>query len=811
MLKGVSIVVIAAQVAVFLLAVQSTTAAPATTEVISPAVFGEHQDESSEYPSMSADGRLVAFESRASNLIFGDTNNAWDVFVRDRVTKRTFVISLAPDGAPANGDSRQPAISSDGRYVAFLSNATNLTDRVTAGQSLVYVHDLTSGRNSLVSAAANGDAASANCDLGYGSPAISADGRWIAFGCAATNLVADGKGAGMFLHDRASNQTIRASVRPDGTPVEDPTSAYAAISPDGRYVAFQTREALAPDDTEGFTDVYVFDRETKQSVRASVATDGAPGNFHSGDSAAGFGPGPAISADGRYVAFPSAANNLVLGDTNDKDDIFLRDLRENRTTRISVATDGSQANHDSTGQGGGKPSFSANGRYLAFTSYAKNLVQGLPADVNSYVFLRDLVANETTLISLSASNEIPLGPAYSPSLSADGRYVAYAGYGSSIVSERIEFHNVFVRDQGGPEVAVVTAPVGPAGARVDAGGGITAEGGVTILFPPGAVASPASATVMVNPFAAPAGVAVQGGQLLPVTVDITLDPPVPLSKAVEVLVNIPKEALGDRDLASIRGGVVQGATVEPFPTRVVDPANRVIGISAEHFTKFTLFQFQPAFVGPVLTQPAQNSTLSSLGTTLTWSNPPGATQYQLQVIPFHGDGPGINIIRNIETSFTIPSPPNWYGLLPDMNYVWRVRTSNSPTTATEGDWLAWSVASFRTPLKTSDTLTLVSPALNQTVTSLTPVLTWANTDSETFYYEVQVSKDPTFTTDPARATAVVYYELRHGGVTQPPNSYAIASGFPLEPATQYFWRVRPRVQGDGTPVAWGPSWSFKAP
>jgi hypothetical protein len=140
-----------------------------------------------------------------------------------------------------------------------------------------------------------------------------------------------------------------------------------------------------------------------------------------------------------------------------------------------------------------------------------------------------------------------------------------------------------------------------------------------------------------------------------------------------------------------------------------------------------------------------------------------------------------------------------------------VRTASVGTEPAETDWGAWAVGSFTTEPKDSSTITLTSPQHGARVDSLTPTLTWSNADKEVFYYEVQISKDLHFETDPAKATAPVYWELRHGGVTNPPDSYAVPSSYPLEPHTTYYWRVRPRLQGDAEPAQWSLAHSFDTP
>ncbi|MBI2885675.1 MAG: hypothetical protein HYY02_00550 [Chloroflexi bacterium] len=213
---------------------------------------------------------------------------------------------------------------------------------------------------------------------------------------------------------------------------------------------------------------------------------------------------------------------------------------------------------------------------------------------------------------------------------------------------------------------------------------------------------------------------------------------------------------------------------------------------------------------PQLIAPANDETITTFGPTLQWANPAGTTQYQLQVIPINNDGPGVNlIIGSADTSFAIPAPPSWYGLLPDMSYTWRVRATDAIVSVSETDsgWGPWTEArSFRTPTVSSGTVSLDSPAGGALATSLTPTLTWSNSDSAVYYYEVEVSKDPAF-----GPNAFLYSERRHGAVTTPLNSYAIPGGFPLEAGTTYYWRVRPRVQGDGTPVEWPAVASFRTP
>ncbi|MBI4499135.1 MAG: hypothetical protein HY689_14695 [Chloroflexi bacterium] len=221
---------------------------------------------------------------------------------------------------------------------------------------------------------------------------------------------------------------------------------------------------------------------------------------------------------------------------------------------------------------------------------------------------------------------------------------------------------------------------------------------------------------------------------------------------------------------------------------------------------------QASLPPPILFAPVSGSVLGAMGATLTWDLPPGATQYQLQVLPANNDGPAINLIRNAENQFTIPAPPTWYIMLPDMTYTWRVRVTDKPTFAPESDlsWGPWSDQwSFHTPLATSAGMEPVAPADGAVLEGTTPViLRWTHPSPTVFYYEVQVSGDTRFDPNPTTATSFVWWNLVHGGVTGPSNSWRTP---PLEPGTTYYWRMRPRVQGDGMPVPWSPIYTFSTP
>jgi Tol biopolymer transport system component len=419
------------------------------TTRVSVATDGTEGNNWSLWPSMSADGRYVAFESLANNLVPGDTNRCYDVFVHDRLTGQTTRVSVASSGQEGNGGSYAPCISADGRSVTFLSSADNLVPGDTNGYDDVFVHDRLTGQTTRVSVASSGQQASE----GSFAPRISADGRYVAFESDAPNLVAGDTNhrRDIFVHDCVTGQTTRVSVSSSGEQAN--ADCYdPAISADGRYVAFWSRaDNLVPGDTNLAYDVFVHDRLTGQTTRVSVATGGGQANDNS-DS-------PSLSADGRYVAFVSHADNLVGGDTNHRRDIFVHDCATGQTTRVSVSSRGAQGNNDSWG-----PSISADGRYVTFTSYADNLV---PGDTNgqSDVFVHDRLTGTTTRVSAptGGGQGDSLSGDVSP-MSADGRYVAFVSNADNLVPRDTNGGlDVFVHDRWPWLAAVVRQLVSPSG------------------------------------------------------------------------------------------------------------------------------------------------------------------------------------------------------------------------------------------------------------------------------------------------------------------------------------------------------------
>lgn len=383
-------------------------------------------------PAFCSDGRYVAFVSAADDLVPHDTNGVDDVFLRARHADRTLRISVSSLGAEADGPSSAPAISADGTWTAFVSEAANLVPGDTNGVADVFVHDVIAGTTTRVSV----DSFGAQANGRSGMPAISADGRWVAFASEATNLApGDGNGArDVFLHDRWTGVTERVSVPPGGGEA-DGESRAPRISGDGRFLVFESDATNLALDANGATDVFLLDRMLAVLERVSVADGG--GEAHGASFAAD------VAVDGFTVVFTSAAADLVPGDTNAVDDVFLRDRRRGRTERFSVDSSGAQASGRS-----GQPTLLPDGSILAFASEAPDLVAG---DTNggSDVFVRLRATGVTERVSLRDGGGQANGPSFAPSCAVDARVVAFASDATDLVPGDANLAtDVFVRNRG---------------------------------------------------------------------------------------------------------------------------------------------------------------------------------------------------------------------------------------------------------------------------------------------------------------------------------------------------------------------------
>jgi Tol biopolymer transport system component len=404
-----------------------------TTTRVSVASDGVQGNDQSFFPSISADGRYVAFASDASNLVPGDTNDVADVFVHDQQTGQTTRVSVTSDGTQGNADSGSPSISANGRYVVFASAADNLMPEDTNGVGDVLIHDRQTGQTSRVSVSSDGIQGNG---VSY-NPSISGDGRYVAFASAADNLVPGDTNnmVDIFVHDRQIGQTSRVSVASDGTQGNIHSTGPTSLSADGRYVAFGSgANNLVPGDTNHSVDIFVHDQQTGQTSRVSVASGGVQGNS--------FSNFPSISADGRYVAFESNASNLVANDTNGWSDVFVHDRQTMMTSRVSVASDGTQGNYWSW-----RPSISADGRYVAFASFGNNLV---PGDTNGYldIFVHDRQTEQTSRVSTASGGAQGNGDSNSATISANGDHISFHSKASTLVPDDTnDVQDIFIHER----------------------------------------------------------------------------------------------------------------------------------------------------------------------------------------------------------------------------------------------------------------------------------------------------------------------------------------------------------------------------
>ncbi|NDG49070.1 MAG: calcium-binding protein, partial [Rhodospirillales bacterium] len=272
-------------------------------ERVSCSIAGAPTDGASFSPAISADGRYVAFTSLGSNLTLNDGNGFADVFRKDMATGAVLIVSAAPDGLSANSVSFGPAISADGRYVVFLSAASNIVTDDTNYSVDVFRKDMVTSKTLRVNLAA-------------------ADGRYVAFDSAAANLTGSDSNNrdDVFVKDMLSGAVSRASEGPNGESLTGGLEGILkpAISTDGRYVVFATSTAMVAGDSNGVADIYRKDLLSGAILRVSTDSAGNQGNAASFDAD--------ISADGRYVAFDSAAANLTGSDSNNRDDVFVKDM-----------------------------------------------------------------------------------------------------------------------------------------------------------------------------------------------------------------------------------------------------------------------------------------------------------------------------------------------------------------------------------------------------------------------------------------------------------------------------------------------------
>ncbi|GAA3378104.1 PD40 domain-containing protein [Streptomyces sannanensis] len=400
------------------------SAAPAHAEVapgyerVNVSSTGEAQGGMStdQETALSADGRFVAFTSKAANLVPGDTNGVMDVFVRDRTSGTTERVSVSGSGAQGTAASHQGhlVISPDGRYVAFSSDADNLVPGDANGKADLFLRDRQTGSTTRI-------ASGYNAGWSY-AVSFSPDGRYLAH---------EVPKSGVVLRDLVTGTTENLGS----------FSVYGlSLSADARSVAFASADStLVPNDTNEDADIFVLDRQTSAITRVSVNSAGQQALSYTGSTA------PSISADGRFVAFESGADNLVRYDTNQSDDIFVRDRQNNTTERVNLTLDGEEPTQDWLyDMGALAPQISADGRYVLFNSDHANMIPGTdPYAVPARIFLRDRQTGTTSVVDgpVTATKS-----SFRPSMASDGRTIAFSSDNDTLVpGDTNNAADVFVR------------------------------------------------------------------------------------------------------------------------------------------------------------------------------------------------------------------------------------------------------------------------------------------------------------------------------------------------------------------------------
>jgi Tol biopolymer transport system component len=407
-----------------------TLANTATAQAGAASQWSYQANDHSSSPAISADGRYVAFQSGASNLVPGDANKAGDIFVYDRKTRVMEMISFAEDGSQANDTSGEPDISADGRWVVFSTIATNLVAGDTNGLQDVFLRDRQTGRTTLVSAAVGGGAG----NMMSMAPAISADGRWVVFTSSADNLlpeidehtgenIADTNGASdIFVFDRLGAKIRRISLSSEGKQSSH-NSNSPGISADGRWVTFWSlADNLAPGASRG---IYLHDRSagTTQWIADGLA--------------------PTISADGRWIGFLPVLSDLV------PDDVLYAALYERQTGEVTVI--GGYAKGGIQGWPSKAIAFSMDGEWLTFQSTFNppdGPIAGDSSDWGQQVWLRDQKTETLALVSRTPDGLPGNSISAAPSLCAEGRWIAFQSLADNLVAgDDNGYMDIFVYDR----------------------------------------------------------------------------------------------------------------------------------------------------------------------------------------------------------------------------------------------------------------------------------------------------------------------------------------------------------------------------
>jgi Tol biopolymer transport system component len=416
---------------------QETTRVSVTTD-------GYQSESASLNAAISGDGRFVVFEGWSYALVAGDTNRLPDIFLRDRATGETVRISLGPNRVQADGRSFQPAISANGRFVAFLSEARNLVPNDDNFATDVFVRDLETGVNTLVSVSSDGQQTTVGNDIGtsglYRSvPSLSADGRFVVFSSPAATLVPDdiNFAVDVFLHDMQTGTTERVSLNSAGLPATE-GCFRPSISADGRYVLFESDSRnLRANEGGHDTDVFLRDRVDGTTTMMTVTSTDDP--------AASGGDIGSMSADARFIAFESVSANLDPTDLNVFSDVYVHDRETGATTRVSYTPGHGNADGSSM-----SAAMSPDGRSVAFVSRATNLVPGDNSN-QPRLFLHDMQTGLNVRVDVDSQGAPGVyidgsSQATWCSFSQDGRFVTFSSNSALVSDDTNTVADVFVRE-----------------------------------------------------------------------------------------------------------------------------------------------------------------------------------------------------------------------------------------------------------------------------------------------------------------------------------------------------------------------------
>lgn len=378
------------------------------------------------------EGRFVAFISSAAGI--GNATGAKrQVFWRDRLSGQTVLVSATATGTEGNGDSFAPAISADGLWVAFESSASNLVAGDANVVSDIFIWSAIAPGNGVQRISVGPGNIEANA--GSYEPTISADGKIVAFSSVASNLnsgVSSTSTMNVYRRDLSTGSTTLVSSNAAGAGVG---GSRPALSEDGNRLAFYSfASTLAAGDTNGLWDVFVYDHG--QASIARVSLTGSGGERDQGSESISRVVAPAISGNGRYVGFATTASNMVSGDTNAAQDVFVVDMQTGSVVRASVSSTGVQGNGNSPVGQGERVALSYDGSWVAFTTAASNLGTG-----SDNVVMHNIVTGETRVVSGQVGSSV--GAA---SMSRSGAYVVF-GTGRPLDS-RFTSSGLFARFTG---------------------------------------------------------------------------------------------------------------------------------------------------------------------------------------------------------------------------------------------------------------------------------------------------------------------------------------------------------------------------